>query len=104
MLIRTKDKEAIIAIANNIFSSPVEIWAYGSRVNGDAHETSDLDLAVYTEGKLDLNEFWDFKEALEDSTIPILIDVMPWHEIPESFRENIKKKYEVLAQISPVKA
>jgi uncharacterized protein len=30
----------------NQYSPEAEVWAYGSRVNGDGHECSDLDLVL----------------------------------------------------------
>jgi len=98
MLLRAKDKQQLFAIASRTLHTPLEIWAYGSRVNGDAHDTSDLDLVLRTQGlsRLNHSEFYDFKEALEESTIPILIQVFDWANIPESFRQNIQRRYAVL--------
>lgn len=78
--------------------TPINLWAFGSRVNGDACNGSDLDLVVKTkdETPLDLNEFMQFKEDLQESNIPFLVDVMDWGRIPDTFKENIKKQYEVL--------
>jgi len=45
---------------------------------------------------IDLCELGMFKELLQESTIPILVKVLDWNRIPESFRENILKGYEVL--------
>ena len=42
MLIREKDKQSLITIFTSA-QIPFEVWAYGSRVNGDAHIGSDLD-------------------------------------------------------------
>ena len=46
-------------------SPATEVWAYGSRVNGDGHEASDLDLVV--RNQYDLNaespSILDLKEA-----------------------------------------
>ena len=46
MLLRTKDKDNILYIFKKIFNNAIDIWAYGSRVNGDAHDMSDLDLVL----------------------------------------------------------
>ncbi|MDQ6990277.1 MAG: nucleotidyltransferase domain-containing protein [Mariprofundaceae bacterium] len=98
MILREKDKQQLLAIASRTLHTPLEIWAYGSRVNGDAHDTSDLDVVLRTKGLNPLNhsEFFAFKEALEESTIPILIQVFDWAGIPESFQKNIQRRYEVL--------
>ena len=98
MLLREKDKNRIIDIADKIFTSPIEIWAYGSRVNGTAHDTSDLDLVIRTKDlqPVSASELHHFQEAVEDSNIPIMVQIFDWARIPESFHHNINKNYEVL--------
>ena len=65
MLLRDKDKQAIIQIARQSFTSPVKIWAFGRRVNGQAHEGSDLDLVVVpsSNNSIDFNEFMVLKRG-----------------------------------------
>src|SRR5947207_1690003 len=101
MILRDKDKERICAIAKKCFLVPVEIWAYGSRVNGDCHEGSDLDLVVISQNEaVNIREmYFDFIEELRDSNIPILIDVKEWNAIPVSFQKNISANYEVLCNV-----
>jgi len=98
MNLREKDRIRIIALAEKSFKSPFEIWAYGSRVNGDNHDGSDLDLIVKTQNNIpiDWKEFENFIKALRDSNIPILVEPKDWARIPESFKKNILKRYEVL--------
>ena len=98
MKLREQDRVKIEDIAKKTLHTPLEIWAYGSRVNGDAHDTSDLDLVIVTKSKekLDIEEFMDFKDALQKSNIPILIQVMDWNRIPKSFQKNILANYEIL--------
>ena len=95
MLIREKDKLAIIKLAKDNIKEKFSLWAYGSRVNGGAHETSDLDLVVVPKetGRLHL---WEFEEALQMSNIPIIVQVLNWDRIPINFHQQILKKYEVL--------
>ncbi|MBS0288744.1 MAG: nucleotidyltransferase domain-containing protein [Proteobacteria bacterium] len=68
------------------------VWAYGSRVNGNCHEGSDLDLVVIDFGvaKGNINQV---REAFSESDIPILIDIRYWGDLPTSFQEEIKKSY-----------
>ena len=97
VLIREKDKNAVIAIAKASIKEKIHIWAYGSRVNGDAHDTSDLDLVIKTvdNTKLNISEFLTFKENLRESNIPIIVQVMDWHRISDTFHKQILKKYSV---------
>lgn len=75
-----------------------EVWAYGSRVNGQSHAASDLDLVLRNPPDLDSPQqhLSDLKEALSDSNIPILIDVLDWARLPESFHAVIEKEYVVV--------
>ena len=96
--LREKDHKVLCQIANKCFKTPVEIWVYGSRVNGDSHDASDLDLVIRTADLTPLayEELLDFQEQIQESNIPILVQVMDWNKIPESFHSNILKKYEVI--------
>ncbi len=98
MLLRDKDREAIISISKETFKIPITIWAYGSRVNGSAHDMSDLDLVLISKdaSKINISEYVNFKESLVDSNIPILIQVLDWNRIPEYFHKNILSNYEEL--------
>ena len=75
-----------------------EIWAYGSRLTGKAHEASDLDIVLRNREDLTKStEGWlDLKDAITQSTIPILIDVHSWNLLPSNFHENIKQNYCIL--------
>lgn len=76
-----------------------EVWAYGSRVNGDCHDASDLDLVVRNPAALDtaLPDLSDLKDALVESNLPIRVDLVDWARIPEAFRREIERAY-VLVQ------
>jgi len=102
MKLREEDRVKIQSIAIQTLKTPLEIWAYGSRVSGDAHDTSDLDLVLVTESKIrvDIGEFVDFKDALQKSNIPILVQVMDWNRIPDAFHENILDNYEVILSLT----
>ncbi len=69
-----------------------EVWAYGSRANGTAHDTSDLDLVVRHPGELQLRQgsaLGELKAALSDSNLPFLVDLVDWAALPPSFCANI---------------
>jgi predicted nucleotidyltransferase len=74
---------------------PIKIWAYGSRVNGQAHDASDLDLVLITKNEkpVPIDQFIAFKETIIESNIPILVQVVDWYRIPENFQKNIEKNY-----------
>jgi len=101
MLIREKDKKNIVDIAFKTINTSSKILAFGSRVNGDAHEMSDLDLVVVSKNdeKLNIDELMNFKNSLRKSNIPIIVQVMDWGRIPKSFHNNILKNYEVMVEL-----
>jgi predicted nucleotidyltransferase len=101
MLIREKDRQAVIALAKQTLNQPLEVLAYGSRVSGEAHDMSDLDLILKTQdnSRVNMNDFVNFKEALQNSNIPIIVQVLDWHRVPESFHKNILQNYIKMVEI-----
>ena len=77
----------------------VEVWAYGSRINGESHEGSDLDLVLRDPALEPLDGgFYDLLEEIEKSNIPILIQVHDWARLPESFHREIERDYVVVQE------
>lgn len=72
-----------------------EIWAYGSRIHGDSHSGSDLDLAVksFNDPGKNLSEL---RDLLIESNIPFLIDIHEYEKLPRSFQQEILKNYIVI--------
>lgn len=103
MLLRDKDREKLIAIFSGV-DTAFEVWAYGSRVNGDAHEGSDLDLVIRTPDlrKMPVDVFLLLKDTIQQSTIPIIVELFDWARLPESFHRNIMARHEVLYSNIPV--
>ncbi|MEN9416116.1 MAG: hypothetical protein RLZ62_2420 [Bacteroidota bacterium] len=97
MLLRDKDREKLITIFSGV-DTAFEVWAYGSRVNGDAHEGSDLDLVIRTPDlrKIPVDVFLLLKDRIQQSTIPIIVELFDWARLPESFHRNIMARHEVL--------
>lgn len=70
-----------------------EVLAYGSRVNGDCHEGSDLDLVIRQPDGAEFDAISELKKRFSESNIPILVDVLDWHATPPSFRDEIERKH-----------
>ena len=68
-----------------------EVRAYGSRAAWTAKDHSDLDLAVVGKGPLNRGTLGRLEEAFEESSLPMQVDVLDWHSIPESFRKEIER-------------
>lgn len=74
------------------------IWAYGSRIKAKAHSGSDLDLILISNDNDTSQKIIKLREAFAESHLPILIDILDWNMIPETFKEEINKQHEVLQE------
>ena len=76
----------------------VEVWAYGSRITGESHDGSDLDLVLRAPDlqKIPVGRLSDLREALRESTIPFLVEARDWARLPEGFHGEIERDYVVL--------
>ena len=72
-----------------------KVWAYGSRVDGSAHEASDLDLAVVDFGGLS-SDIMELRDAFRESSIPFNVDIFDYKLLPKSFQEELSKNYVVI--------
>lgn len=101
MLLKSKYKQILLDIFSEL-SVPVEVWAYGSRVKGTAHDGSDLDLVILTPGrkKLPIEILMELKDKIRDSNIPILVELFDWARLPEAFHKNIEASHEVFYNTS----
>ncbi|GAA3978453.1 nucleotidyltransferase domain-containing protein [Hymenobacter antarcticus] len=96
--LRPKDLTLLHDLMARHLPAEVAVWAYGSRVNGNAYEGSDLDLVLRTPdlAALPAGRLSRFREALTDSNLPIFVDTHDWALLPESFHPRILARYEVV--------
>jgi predicted nucleotidyltransferase len=86
-----------LAMVQKILANTIQdkkVWAYGSRVKGTSHEGSDLDLVVRDE--ISAETLHSLQNAFSESNLPILVSVLSWADLPETFKKEINKKHEVL--------
>lgn len=69
------------------------VWVYGSRINNQSHAGSDLDLVI--KSSVTQGEVSALRAAFSDSNLPILVDILDWESIPDSFKSEIEKSHEV---------
>lgn len=74
-----------------------------SRVNGNSHPGSDLDLVLRgpTLEPIPIDQLMAFKEAFTASTIPFLMDARDWARLPECFHREIEREYAVVQEGMP---
>ena len=79
----------------NKYCPKAEIWAYGSRIKGEAHSGSDLDLVVKDFHRENAN-LSELKNLLSESDIPFIVDIHEFDKLPKSFQNEILKKYIII--------
>lgn len=100
LLLKPKHHKMLVDIFDN-YCPKAEIWAYGSRLNGDAHSGSDLDLVVKSFNSNDVY-LYELKELLAESDIPFMVDIHEFEYLPKSFQEEIERGYEIIYPVSAV--
>ncbi|CAI3806495.1 nucleotidyltransferase family protein [Rheinheimera sp. MM224] len=93
--------DAQLSLLQHLLSSHVpgvRVWAFGSRVKGTAKAWSDLDLVLVTKQALPPNQVFKLQDALEESDLPIKVDLVDWHDISAEFQQLILKNYQVIQQ------
>jgi predicted nucleotidyltransferase len=73
----------------------VSVWAYGSRVHGTSNLYSDLDLVVFANPD-QRSAVGNLCEALEESSLPFVVDLHVWDDLPAAFQANIESEHVVL--------
>jgi uncharacterized protein len=80
-----------------------EVWAFGSRVSGGSHEGSDLDLVLRNPSDLSLpvKGLAALRVALQNSMLPMLVELHDWAHLPASFHTHIEREYVVVHSSKP---
>lgn len=73
-----------------------KVWAFGSRVKGNARPYSDLDLAIISQAPLDFLTLANLTEDFSSSDLPWKVDIVDWATTSDNFREIICEQYEVI--------
>ena len=99
LLLSRKHQRILEALVRE-FLPDVEVWAFGSRVNGRGHEGSDLDLVLRGPGlqEIPLDQLVDFEDAVRESIIPFLVETRDWARLPERFQREIERRHVVMTQ------
>ncbi len=91
--------DAQLSLLQHLLSShvpDVTVWAFGSRVKGTAKAWSDLDLVLVDKQALPPKQVFKLQDALEESDLPMKVDLVDWHDISAEFQQLILKNYQVI--------
>jgi predicted nucleotidyltransferase len=68
-----------------------KVYLFGSRARGTNLEGADIDIALDAGAPIDLKLLFAITNALEDSKIPVYIDVVDLYTVSQDLKEQILK-------------
>ncbi|KUO49286.1 MAG: hypothetical protein APF76_15900 [Desulfitibacter sp. BRH_c19] len=95
-MIKLSEKE--LQLVKNILKNYVhdfEVLVFGSRVNGNTHEHSDLDIALRGPDKIDLLLLADIKDEFQNSDLPFRVDIIDFNRISPEFQKVILENHKI---------
>lgn len=81
-------------LRDQLGDQPVRVFLFGSFARGDAHRSSDVDVAILPEGDLPPRVLSDLREALHESTVPYVVEVVDLSEAQSALRERVLEEGE----------
>jgi type I restriction enzyme S subunit len=85
----TEKQEDTIKTLFSRYLPNTKVWVYGSRINGNSNENSDLDVAVFSSDE-QMACLAELREKLENNfLLPFRVDLHIWEHVPENFKANI---------------
>lgn len=79
-----------------LLRSGAKVWIFGSRARGDQREYSDLDVLYRIPSPLPDGMLSRIREALEESKLPILVDLVSEADLADSYRAGaIRERVEI---------
>lgn len=70
----------------------VRVFLFGSRARGDARPGSDFDVALLAKEPLPRDKLSRIREALEESHVPVTVDLVDLGEAPAALRAHVLKE------------
>ncbi len=93
--------ETVVAVLER-YVPDREVRAIGSRVTGAVKPFSDLDLVIMGDTPLTLRTLAELRDALDDSDVPFVVDLIEWASASEAFRQMIEDRSRLLRAATAV--
>ncbi|STZ08111.1 Predicted nucleotidyltransferases [Moraxella caprae] len=69
-----------------------KVFAFGSRVNGNAKPYSDLDLVIKADNALHLSDIACLKDEFCHSDLVFKVDICDWQSLDDDFKRSIENE------------
>ena len=85
------DKKSLVIVKKILqqYFSNTQVKVFGYRATGRAQKFSDLDLVVISDAPISIEKINEVKFAFSNSNLPILVDIVDWHQLSPAFRQKI---------------
>ena len=87
----TETEEQIIKNILNDFTDKYSFYYYGSRVKGNFEKTSDLDILIKGDSKIDVGELAELNQKFDNSKLPYVTNLTDYYAVDEKFYNLIEK-------------
>jgi uncharacterized protein len=71
------------------------VFLYGSRVTGKAWKWSDYDVGIMGDGPVPTMTLVEIEDDLENSDLPVMVEVVDFYKVGESFKQLALQKVEL---------
>ncbi|MBS1988042.1 nucleotidyltransferase domain-containing protein [Candidatus Dependentiae bacterium] len=68
-----------------------QVYLFGSRARASHQEGADMDIALDTGEKIDFRILFKIKDEIEETTIPVFVDIIDLNSVSNSFKNEIKQ-------------
>ena len=69
-----------------------KVYLFGSRARGIYQPGADIDLALDAGKPIDFRVLFKIQDEIEDSTIPLMVDLVDLHSVSDKLRNEVKKE------------
>lgn len=91
-MVEPRYQEKITQIINS-YAPTCSIYLYGSRARSTQQPGSDIDLALDNGAPIAANTLMHIRMDLDETTIPLTIDLVDVHTVDQKFLKIIKKDW-----------
>ncbi len=86
--VASKDLATVISILRRLVPE-FEVRIIGSRIQGVADGSSDLDLVIMTTTPLSIGIRADLREAFSESDLPFKVDILDWASVNPAYKKLV---------------
>ena len=70
-----------------------KVYLFGSRARGGFLPGADFDLAIDAGNRLDMGIIYSIQDMIEESILPVFVDIVDVHNVSKEFLDEIKRDW-----------